>query len=92
LRRSRLSTALAGATGTALSCAVSPHEVVAARAEILALCERARAEELEAALLARVDGLPHAEVALVLGVSERTVRRLLDAFDQHQQGLREELS
>ena len=89
LRRSRVSVALAG---PALSCAVSPHEVVAARAEILALCERARAEELEAALLARVDGLPHAEVALVLGVSERTVRRLLDAFDQHEQGLRKELS
>lgn len=92
LRRSRASAALAGTTEPALSCAVSPHEVVAARAEILALCERARAEELEAALLARVDGLPHAEVALVLGVSERTVRRLLDAFDQHEQGLREELS
>jgi RNA polymerase sigma factor (sigma-70 family) len=92
LRRSRVSAALAGTTGMALSCAVSPHEVVAARAEILALCERARAEELEAALLARVDGLPHSEVALVLGVSERTVRRLLDAFDQHEQGLREELS
>lgn len=92
LRRSRVSAALAGTTGVALSCAVSPHEVVEARAEILALCERAKAEELEAALLARVDGLPHTEVALVLGVSERTVRRLLDAFDQHEQGLREELS
>ncbi|HEU4583825.1 MAG TPA: sigma-70 family RNA polymerase sigma factor [Polyangiaceae bacterium] len=89
LRRSRASASLAG---TALSCAVSPHEVVAARAEILALCERALGQELEAALLARVDGLTQAEVALVLGVSERTVRRLLEAFDQHAQGLREELS
>jgi RNA polymerase sigma-70 factor (ECF subfamily) len=89
LRRSRASAAVAG---TALSCAVSPHEVVAARAEILALCERALGQELEAALLARVDGLTQAEVALVLGVSERSVRRLLAAFDRHAQGLREELS
>jgi RNA polymerase sigma-70 factor (ECF subfamily) len=92
LRRTRARPAPVGTAGMALSCAVSPHEVVEARAEILALCERAKAEELEAALLARVDGLPHAEVALVLGVSARTVRRLLDAFDQHEQGLREELS
>ena len=90
LRRRR---ALVPLTETsALSCAVSPHEVVAARAEIAALCHRASPEQLEAALLARVDGLPQAEVALVLGVSERTVRRWLDAFDQHGKGLRQELS
>lgn len=75
-----------------LSCAVSPHEVAAARAEIAALCHRASPEQLEAALLARVDGLSQPEVALVLGVSERTVRRLLDALDHHGRGLRQELS
>jgi RNA polymerase sigma-70 factor (ECF subfamily) len=75
-----------------LTCAVSTHEVVAARSSIAALCQRASPEQLEAALLARVDGLSQPEVALVLGVSERTVRRLLDAFDQHGQSLRQELS
>jgi RNA polymerase sigma-70 factor, ECF subfamily len=75
-----------------LSCAVSPHEVAVARAEIAALCHLASPEQLDAALLARVDGLSQPEVALVLGVSERTVRRLLDAFDQHGQGLSQELS
>jgi len=90
LRRTRALVPLAETS--ALSCAVSPHEVVAARAEIAALCHRASPEQLEAALLARVDGLPQAEVALVLGVSERTVRRWLDAFDQQGKGLRQELS
>jgi len=75
-----------------LTCAVSPLEVAAARSSIAALCRRASPEQLEAALLARVDGLSQPEVALVLGVSERTVRRLLDAFDQHGQSLRQELS
>jgi DNA-directed RNA polymerase specialized sigma24 family protein len=56
------------------------------------LCHRASPKQLEAALLARVDGLSQPEVALVLGVSERSVRRLLDAFDQHGQSLRQELS
>jgi len=90
LRRDRALVPLASTAP--LSCAVSPHEVVAARAEIAALSHRARPEQLEAALLARVDGLSQPEVALVLGVSERTVRRLLEAFDQQGQGLRQELS
>jgi DNA-directed RNA polymerase specialized sigma24 family protein len=90
LRRSRALVPLT--ESSALSCAVSPHEVVAARAEIAALCHRASPEQLEAALRARVDGLPQAEVAMVLGVSERTVRRWLDAFDQRGEGLRQELS
>jgi RNA polymerase sigma factor (sigma-70 family) len=90
LRRTRLQSPLASARE--LSCAVSPHEVAAARSTIAALCHRATPEQLEAALLARVDGLSQSEVALVLGVSERTVRRLLDAFDQQGESLRQELS
>lgn len=90
LRRSRALVPL-GSTAP-LSCALSPDAVVAARSSIAALCQRASPEQLEAALLARVDGLSQPEVALVLGVSERTVRRLLDAFDQHAHGLRQELS
>lgn len=38
-------------------------------------------DALEAAVLARLDGLTQSEVAEVLNVSERTVRRLLDRFD-----------
>ncbi|MBL9039331.1 MAG: RNA polymerase sigma factor [Archangium sp.] len=45
------------------------------------LVDRASADELEAAVLARLDGMTHAEAAEVLGVSERTVRRLISRFD-----------
>jgi RNA polymerase sigma-70 factor (ECF subfamily) len=90
LRRSRALVPLADVLD--VSCAVSPDAVLAARSAIAALCHRASPEQLSAALLARVDGLSQPEVALVLGVSERTVRRLLEAFDQHGQGLRQELS
>jgi RNA polymerase sigma-70 factor, ECF subfamily len=76
----------------ALSCAASPLAVVEARSAIGRLSERASSEELEAALLARVDGLSQPEVAALLGVSERTVRRWLEAFDGHVAALREELS
>jgi RNA polymerase sigma-70 factor, ECF subfamily len=90
LRRGRALVLLADAPD--VSCAVSPDAVLAARSAIAALCHRASPKQLEAALLARVDGLSQPEVALVLGVSERSVRRLLDAFDQHGQSLRQELS
>lgn len=90
LRRSRTLVPLTA--GPDLSCAVTPHEVAAARSSIAALCHRASPEQLEAALLARVDGLSQPEVALVLGISERSVRRLLEAFDQQGQSLRQELS
>jgi RNA polymerase sigma-70 factor (ECF subfamily) len=69
----------------------SPLDVTAARSLIVALCCRAEPAELEAALLARVDGLTQPEVALVLGVSERTVRRLLESFDRRSQAFRKEL-
>jgi RNA polymerase sigma-70 factor, ECF subfamily len=61
------------------------------RALISALANSVPAEELEAAVLCRVDGLPQAEAALVLGVSERTVRRLLTEFDHRSDSLRKEL-
>ena len=74
------------------SCASSPDDVIAARAMIIALCNRLPAEEIEAALLARVDGLPQPEIALILGISERTVRRLLDRFDERSADLRKEVA
>jgi RNA polymerase sigma-70 factor (ECF subfamily) len=39
------------------------------------------ADEVEAAVLSRVDGLNHQEIGEVLGISERTVRRLLSRVD-----------
>ncbi len=74
-----------------MACMASPHEVVAARAAIGALCKSVPPDEIEAALLARVDGLSQPEVAVILGISERTVRRLLERFDEHSAELRKEL-
>jgi RNA polymerase sigma-70 factor (ECF subfamily) len=46
------------------------------------------AAEVEAAVLARVDGLNQQEIAEVLGTSERTVRRLLARADDRIAGWR----
>ena len=69
----------------------SPVDVVAARKAIRVLCKDVPGDEIEAALRARVDGLSQPEVAAVLGISERTVRRLLDRFDEHGTALRSEV-
>lgn len=74
-----------------LGCAASPADVAAARSTIRALAKKVPADEIEAALLARIDGLPQPEVAALLGVSERTIRRLLERFDERSRGLREEV-
>lgn len=74
-----------------LACAASPADVAVARSAILALCKRVPPEEIEAALLTRVDGLSQPEAALLLGVSERTIRRLLERFDERSAELREEV-
>jgi RNA polymerase sigma-70 factor, ECF subfamily len=47
------------------------------------------AKELEAAMLNRFDRLTHPEIAEVMGVGERTVRRLLTRFDERASTLRE---
>lgn len=75
-----------------LACSAGPDDVVGARSTIVALCNDVPPDEIEAALLARVDGLSQPEVALVLRVSERTVRRLLERFDERAARLRKELS
>lgn len=80
------------ATGEPMPCLASLHDTVAARRSIAALCNKVPRDELEAALLARVDGLSHPEVAALLGISERTVRRLLERFDEHTETLRKELA
>lgn len=53
------------------------------------LAERIPAAELEVAILSRVDGLSHEEIASVVGSSDRTVRRLLQKFESRIARLRE---
>jgi RNA polymerase sigma-70 factor, ECF subfamily len=53
---------------------------------VLSECPEA---ELEAAILSRLDRLTHPEIAEVVGVGERTVRRLLDRFDERMVALQE---
>lgn len=55
---------------------------IASREQLRSVLSTCPAAELEAAVLNRVDRLTHPEVAEVMGVSERTVRRLLGRFDQ----------
>ena len=59
-----------------------PHEQAVAREALARLARTVPKAELSAVVLNRVDGLTHPEVAEVLGVSERTVRRRLARFDQ----------
>jgi RNA polymerase sigma-70 factor, ECF subfamily len=61
-----------------------------ARNAIVALCKEMPAEELEAAVLVRVDGLTFPRAAEILGISERTVRRMLDRFDERTAAMRKE--
>jgi RNA polymerase sigma-70 factor (ECF subfamily) len=74
----------------ALPCGVPLDGALAAKAAIQALSDITPPDELEAAVLCRIDGLTQPEAAGVLGVSERTVRRLLDRFDDRTLDLRQE--
>lgn len=68
------------------------EDVTAARSAIVALVDRVPEDELEAVLLARVDGLSQPEVAAILGISERTVRRRIEQFDARTADLKKELA
>jgi RNA polymerase sigma-70 factor (ECF subfamily) len=65
----------------ALGGAASADGVVAARGALRTLLARVPADELEVALLSRIDRLTHPEIAEVTGHSERTVRRMLERVD-----------
>jgi RNA polymerase sigma-70 factor (ECF subfamily) len=69
---------------------VGVERALAARGVVLALSKRARDDELQAAVLCRVDGLSKEEAAMVLEVSEGAVRRLLERFDNHVHAWRQE--
>lgn len=58
------------------------------RAMLEEIWRRFPQEEIEAAILSRVDGLNHQEIGEVLGISERTVRRLLARIDARLDGWR----
>jgi RNA polymerase sigma-70 factor (ECF subfamily) len=57
---------------------------------LASVARRLPSQELEVALLHRVDGLGQQELAEVLGISERTVRRLLAKVDARLERLRQE--
>lgn len=61
------------------TCAVSAIE---ARSVLARIGSDTPDDELAAAVLCRVDALTQPEAAHVLNVSERTVRRLLERFDE----------
>jgi RNA polymerase sigma-70 factor (ECF subfamily) len=72
-------------------CGVALDQALAAKRVMFGLGTRLQRAELEAAVLCRVDGLSHGEAAVVLLISERTLRRLLDRFDQHSHKWKQEL-
>ena len=60
--------------------AASPEHNSGSRELLARLFGAISEEDLEVGILSRVDGLTHEEVAEVLEISERTVRRRLDRF------------
>ena len=58
------------------------ESMTASRQLLERLALEAEPDELQAAVLSRLDGLTHPEVATVMSISERTVRRLLTRFDE----------
>jgi len=64
------------------TCGVDPAASIEARSALARIGSDTPHEELVAVVLCRVDALTQPEAAEVLNVSERTVRRLLDRFDQ----------
>jgi len=62
---------------------------LASREQLRGVLSTCPAAELEAAVLSRADRLTHPEIAEVMGVSERTVRRLLGRFDESVRLLKE---
>jgi RNA polymerase sigma-70 factor (ECF subfamily) len=76
----------------ATPCRFDVGACVEARAMIAALAGTVPEDELTAVILCRVDGLSQPEAAEVLGVAERTIRRMLDRFDARTEVLRKELT
>jgi RNA polymerase sigma-70 factor (ECF subfamily) len=92
LLRQRPTASLEAEAEEDLACAVDLAARLEARAAIRTLVGAIGEEELEVAVLCRVDGLSQPEAAGVLGVTERTVRRRLERFDRDVAAHREELA
>jgi len=75
-----------------LPCSIKLDAWLNTKQILHALAVRMPADELHAVVLCRVDGLGQVEAAELLDTSERTVRRLLAAFDQRAENLRRESS
>jgi RNA polymerase sigma-70 factor, ECF subfamily len=70
------------ASEEAMTCGVDLGAALEARSALARIADRTPDDELAAVVLCRVDALTQPEAAVVLNVSERTVRRLLDRFDE----------
>jgi RNA polymerase sigma-70 factor (ECF subfamily) len=91
LRDRRRSASLASGSWDPLSgCRVDGAQALEARSMLARIAASLPDDEIEIALLCRVDGLTHPEAAEVMGISERTVRRLLDRFDERVAEMRKE--
>lgn len=66
----------------------SPEARAHAQTALRRLLRSMPPKELEAALLSRVDGLTQPEIAEVMGIHERSVRRLLSQLDARIERLR----
>jgi RNA polymerase sigma-70 factor, ECF subfamily len=64
------------------TCSTDLAAALEARSALARIGSETPYEELAAVVLCRVDALTQPEAAQVLNVSERTVRRLLDRFDE----------
>src|SRR5437660_1683534 len=66
-----------GAALEGLPVAATEDTLLAARRQLQTLARSVPPDELEIAVLSRLDRLTHAEIGEVLGISDRTVRRRL---------------
>lgn len=90
LRRRRAAAELPGEeTLQRMATAVPLEREIAERDALARLVDQLPADELEAVFLHRLDRLTQPELAEVLQVSERTVRRLLRRFEERLEVLRE---
>ncbi|MEO1232378.1 MAG: RNA polymerase sigma factor [Myxococcota bacterium] len=80
LRRRRFE----GTAAPELCTEATPEGQTIARAALARIARQVPKRELETVVLHRLDGLTQPEVAEVLGVSERTVRRRLARFDERR--------
>ena len=64
------------------TCGADLASAIEARSALARIGRDTPSDELAAVVLCRVDALTQPEAAEVLNISERTVRRLLDRFDE----------